>query len=116
MGRRVITWRGMIVISAVFLLVFAIAMYGILSSRRSMEQQYARQQAEIVEMEKAVSELKNELARVGTDSYVENEARERYDYVMSGEMLFAFSDPSKLENYTEEEWRIILEEGIYTTN
>ena len=116
MGRKVITWRGMIVISAVFLLIFGISMYGILSSRSAMEAQFERQQAEILQMEKTVSELKNDLARVGTDSYVENEARERYDYVMKDEMLFAFSDPAKLENYTEEEWRIVVEEGLYSDN
>jgi len=113
MGRKVITWRGMVVISAVFLLAFGCVMYGSLSSRSAMEAQYAKQQETIVQMQQEVSELKSELARVGTDGYVENEARERYDYIMDGEMRFEFSDPDKLENYTEEEWQIIMDEKLY---
>ena len=114
MGRRVVSWRGMAIISAVFLAAFAIALFGILSSRQAMEKQYALRQQQVVDMELDVSALKAELARVGTDGYVENEAREKYDYVKSGEMRFEFSDPGKLQNYTEEEWQIILDEKLYS--
>lgn len=113
MDRKVISWRGIAFFVGAFLVVFAIAMFGILSSRYAMEKQYAQQQSRIVDMEMNVSELKNELARVGTDGYVENEAREKYDYIKNGEMRFAFTDPQKLQYYTEEEWLIILEEGLY---
>ncbi|MBE5797938.1 MAG: hypothetical protein E7327_11285 [Clostridiales bacterium] len=113
MDRKVISWRGIAVMIMAFLVVFGIAMFGILSSRRAMEKQYQEQQSRIVDMEMNVSELKNELARVGTDGYVENEAREKYDYIKSGEMRFEFSDPQKLQNYTEDEWQIIVDENLY---
>lgn len=113
MGRRVIGWKGMALITAGMLLLFGCALYGVLSSRSAMEAQARQQQEQIVVMEQSVAELKAELARVGTDGYVENEAREKYDYVKNGEMRFEFSDPAKLQNYTEEEWQIILEEDLY---
>ncbi len=113
MREKVITWRSLIIITAAFLVIFAIAMYGILSSRAAMEAQYAQQQENIVQMEQVVAALKSELRRVGTDDYVENEAREHYDYVRSGEILFSFANPALLENYTEAEWQIVLEEGLY---
>lgn len=115
MGHKTITWRGMIFISAVFLGIFAVAMYGVLSSRSAMEAQYAQRQERIVVMEQEVAALKNELARVGTDGYVENEARERYNYVREGELRFEFADPDRLNHYTEEEWNVIMDEGLYPT-
>ncbi len=115
MGRKTITWRGMIFITAVMLLLFAVGMVRVMSSRSEMEERYARQQADIVVMEQELAALKNELARVGTDGYVENEARERYEYVREGEVRFEFADPDKLDNYTEDEWNIIMEEGLYPT-
>lgn len=113
MDRKVISWRGMAIIAIVFFAVFGAAMYGILTSRHAMQEQYALQHQQIVSMELDVSELKSELARVGTDGYVENEAREKYDYIKDGEMRFEFSDPQKLQNYTAEEWQVILDEKLY---
>lgn len=113
MDRKVISWRGMAVISAAFLVVFGIALFGVLSSRHAMYRQYQDQQSQIVDMELNVSELKAELARVGTDGYVENAAREKYEYIKDGEIRFKFSDPQKLQNYTEEEWQIIVDENLY---
>ena len=113
MGRRVISWKGMAVITAAILLFFGCILYGILSSRSAMEAQARSRQEQIVVMEQSVAGLKAELARVGTDGYVENEAREKYDYVKTGEMRFEFKDPGKLQNYTEDEWQIILDEDLY---
>lgn len=115
MKHRMMPWRGLIFIAVCFLAVFAVGMYGVLTSRSAMEEQYAQQQERIVAMEQEVAALENELARVGTDGYVENEARGRYDYVREGELRFEFSDPDKLDHYTEEEWQIIMDEGLYTT-
>lgn len=115
MGRKTITWRGMIFITAAMLLLFAVGMVRVVGQRRDMESLYDERQAKIVVREQEVSALKNELARVGTDGYVENEARGRYEYVRDGELRFEFADPGKLSHYTEAEWNIIMEEGLYTT-
>lgn len=115
MRGKVMTWRGMFVFAGVFLLIFAVAFSGVMASRRAMEEQYAQRQQGIVVMEQEVAALRSELERVGTDGYVENEARTRYDYVRSGEIRFEFSDPGMLSNYTESEWDVIMDEGLYTT-
>ena len=114
MGGKVITWKGMIFIAGAFFVVFLVLLSSVLASGKAMEEQYAQQQQHIVVMEQDVAALRNELARVGTDGYVENEARTRYDYVRMGEIRFEFSDPDKLDNYTETEWNIIMDEGLYT--
>lgn len=115
MRGKYITWRGMIFIAGTFLLIFAVTLSGVLVSRHTMEAQYAQQQATIVVMEQEVAALRNELARVGTDGYVEIEARTRYDYVRNGEIRFEFSDPSLLDNYTMQEWDVIMDEQLYPT-
>lgn len=115
MRGKVMTWRGMLMIAGAFFLVFVVALCGVLSSRSAMEAQYAQQQQGIVLMEQDVAALRSELERVGTDGYVENEARTRYDYVRSGEIRFEFSDPEMLSHYTEEEMEIIMDEELYTT-
>ena len=49
---------------------------------------------------------------MGTDSYVENEAREKYGYIQEGEICFEFTNPEVLNNYTREEWQIIVDERL----
>ncbi|MBQ2954190.1 MAG: septum formation initiator family protein [Clostridia bacterium] len=115
MRGKVLTWRGMLIIAGAFAAVFFVALFGVISSRHAMEAQYLQQQQTIVEMERQVAELRNELDRVGTDGYVENEARTRYDYVRNGEIRFEFSDPETLSYYTKAEWEIIMDEELYTT-
>lgn len=115
MRGKVMTWRGMAFIAGASFLVFLVALIGVLSSGNAMQAQYEQQQQAYVLMEQQVAELRNELARVGTDGYVENEARTRYDYVRSGEIRFEFSNPQLLSYYTEEEMEIIMDEGLYTT-
>lgn len=115
MRGKFITWRGMIFIAGTFLVIFAVLLSGVLISRRGMEAQYAQQQEVIVVMEQEVAALRNELARVGSDGYVEIEARKRYDYVRNGEIRFEFSDPALLDNYTMQEWEVIMDEQLYPT-
>lgn len=113
MDRKVISWRGMAFICGALLLAFLVATIGIQSSRANLLSQRAANQGQNVSMEMTLSELKSELARVGSDGYVENEAREKHDYIKDGEMRFEFTNPQKLQNYTAEEWAIIVEEDLY---
>lgn len=115
MKGKVIPWKGVIVVAGFFLVVFLVLLVGVTNSRNAMEAEYAERQATIVVMEREVAALRSELERVGTDGYVENEARTRYGYVRNGEIRFEFADPDKLGNYTEEEWAIIMDAGLYTT-
>ncbi len=113
MRGKVITWRGMIVIAGVFLLAFLVGLAWVYIARRPMEEQSALRQDTIVRLEQEVAELRTELERVGTDGYVEIQARTNFDYVRNGEIRFEFSDPDRLSYYTEEEWDIIMEEELY---
>mgnify|MGYP003464010802 CR=1 FL=1 len=111
-GRRVVTWRWLAFILVLFAVVFTVALHGVMSSRRALEEQYAQQEQRLASMENYVAQLKTELVRVGTDDYVENAARESGFY-RRGEMRFEFSDPQKLQNYTAEEWQVIIKKKLY---
>ena len=50
--------------------------------------------------------LDEQIARVGTNSYVESRARQDYQYIKPGELRFEFVNPEELYAYTEEEARI----------
>lgn len=113
MNRKMFPWRGIIIIAGFSFVLFLVAFVGVRNSRSAMEAESRARQAEIVVMEREVAALRSELARVGTDGYVENEARARYDYVRNGEIRFEFADPKKLGNYTDAEWEIVMDAGLY---
>ena len=80
--RRYISWRGMALGAALLLILFFTALFWV----------------------------RSELARVGSEGYVENAAREEYGFIKQGEIVFAFENPDALKGYTEEEYQIIMDE------
>ena len=61
-------------------------------------------------MEMEYADLLLQLQRVGSEGYVENEAREKYEFIRQGEIVFAFENPDVLKGYTQEEYQIIMDE------
>lgn len=57
--------------------------------------------------------LTNELAQVGTTSYIESRARTDYSYIKPGELRFEVVNPECLQGYTEAELQILMQEMIY---
>lgn len=113
MENRVMPWKGVFFFAGIIFVLFAVLLVGILNKHQDMEKKYLEQQAGIVTMARQVATLRTELERVGTDGYVENEARSRYGYVRDGEIRFEFSDPDKLSYYTLEEWDIVVDAGLF---
>ena len=62
---------------------------------------------ELADVRDDAEEVKRQIAMVGTDVQIMSEAREKYDFINPGEMRFAFSNPGALDDYTEEERRIL---------
>lgn len=111
--RRVISWAGMAILLALLLILFAIGMHMIGKHRAAVQERDAAMTIQLTDMELYYAQLKDELRRVGTDSYVENEAREKYGFISEGELCFEFTNPAVLNNYTTAEWQIIMDEGLY---
>ncbi len=112
--RKVISWRGMAFIAVAMLAVFAVLMWTNRSKLTALRAQEEALAATLVNMEMDYNDLRDELERVGSDGYVENVAREEYEYIKEGELCFAFTNPKKLQDYTEEEWQVIMEEKLYS--
>ncbi|MBQ8202608.1 MAG: septum formation initiator family protein [Clostridia bacterium] len=112
--RKVISWRGMALIVVLMLIVFAILMHTNQKRLNALREQEAALQLTLSGMELDFSDLRSELMRVGSDGYVENEARENYGFIKEGEICFEFTNPKKLQDYTEEEWQVIMEEKLYS--
>jgi cell division protein FtsB len=112
MARRggYIGWRWMALGAAAIVAVFIVALAAVRADLHELQVQEATLSLQMQLLEADYESLADELTRVGTDSYVENAARENYGFIRNGEIVFAFQNPEKLRGYTEEEYRIILEE------
>ncbi len=111
--RKVISWRALIVVAVLMIAVFGVLMYKSHQERQALLAQEAALLQTLTGMELDYNDLYDELARVGTEGYVENEARENYGFIKAGEICFAFTNPQKLQDYTAEEWQVIMEEKLY---
>ena len=108
--RRYFSWKFMAILAVVMIILFTGAMLWL---NADIEDLHAQDEAlrlslRVQDMEKANLDL--ELARMGSEGYVENEAREKYDFIREGEIVFAFEDPEALKGYTQEEYQIIMDE------
>lgn len=108
--RRYISWGGMALGAVLLLVIFAISMHWVRSDIKRLEAQDTTLQLTVNLMELNNADLKLDLERVGSDGYVENIARNEFDYIRQGEIVFVFEDPELLKGYTEEEYQIIMDE------
>ena len=108
--RQYFSWKFMAILAVLLVLLFCAALYWVRADIRKLQAQdeTLRLSVNVLDMEHANLEL--ELARVGSEGYVENEAREHYGFIREGEIIFVFEDPDVLKGYTEEEYQIIMDE------
>lgn len=108
--RRYISWRGMALGAALLVILFFVALHWVRADIEKLHAQNTTLQYKVNLMEMDYADLQLELQRVGSEGYVENEARENYGFIRSGEIIFAFENPELLRGYTEEEYQIIMDE------
>lgn len=108
--RKVISWPLLAVIVVVIFVAFFVLMNRRSTFRSRLQETHARQEAEINSLSEGLASLNIQLQRMGTDGFVENEAREKYDFIKQGEIRFVFTNPDALSDYTQEEMQIIMEE------
>lgn len=108
--RRYISWRGMALGAVLLVILFCVSLHWVRADIQKLQAQDATLQLKVNVMEMDYADLQLELQRVGSEGYVENEARENYGFIRDGEIVFAFEDPELLKGYTEEEYQIIMDE------
>ncbi len=108
--RSYIGWPLMALIGVLLVILFAVLMHWVRSDMAALQAQDTTLQLKVNVMEMDFADLQQQLKRVGSEGYVENEAREHYGFIRKGEIVFAFEDPDLLRGYTEEEYQIIMDE------
>ena len=108
--RRYISWYGMALGAVLLLILFGVSLHLVHSDIDQLEARDAALQLQVNLMEMDYADLQLELQRVGSEGYVENIARDEFDYIREGEIVFAFEDPDVLKGYTAEEYQIIMDE------
>ena len=108
--RRYISWRGMALATVLLVGLFCVSLHWVRSDIEQLKTKDTTLQLKVNLMEMDYADLLLELQRVGSEGYVENEAREQYGFIREGEIIFAFEDPKVLEGYTEEEYQTIMDE------
>lgn len=109
-SRHYFSWPALAFIAVVMFAVFFIVLQQVRSRTLQLETQAESLRMTISARENELSELEKELQRVDSEGHIENVAREEYDFIRKGEIIFRFNDPKKLEGYTIEEYQFIMDE------
>ena len=109
-SRHYFSWPALALIAVVMFAVFFIVLHQVRERTHQLEFEAESLRMTITSREAEISELEKELQRVDSEGHIENFAREEYDYIRKGEIIFRFNDPSKLEGYTVEEYQFIMDE------
>lgn len=108
--RRYLSWKLMIILAVLMLILFSAAMIWVNKDIQALQSTAEDKRQEAMNKSAELEELNLELLRMGTEGYVENEAREKLDFIREGEIVFAFENPDALKGYTLEEYQIIMDE------
>jgi len=94
--RRTMNIWVLIVACAFVLIGFFWYNHSLQASLDEVTAQYNAQQAKLSQQESRQTELDAMLDTVGTDVFIENQARTLYDYMMPDEILFQIDNPEAL--------------------
>ena len=105
-----ITWP---VVVFAGLMLLGILVYGLnvnAANRRALNDREANLQYNLSRKEEVQLQLAQQVEDIGSKSYIESHARSDYAYLKPGEMRFEVVNAEVLDNYTQEEWQVILDE------
>lgn len=113
MNQKVIRWPALALAGMVILGLFLWAFW---RNGQDLEAEQSRQaalQRTLTTLQNNQVDLTAQLAQIGTNSYIEYRAREDYAFLKPGELRFEIVNEDCLENYTEEEMNILMQELVY---
>ena len=93
--RRYIRWQGMALGCVALVVLFCVSMHWVRTDIAKLQAQDTTLQYSVSVMEMEYADLLLQLQRVGSEGYVENEAREKYDFIRQGEIVFEFEFPER---------------------
>ena len=105
-----VSWYLVIVLVIVLAGVFIAGMVINQRQRTRLAEQEATLQMALSRREEQQLSLQQKIDNIGSKSYIETRARADYAYLKPGELRFEVVNSDQLDNYTDEEWQVILDE------
>lgn len=99
-------WGKIVLCGALALTLFLVWNGRLKEERQRLLEEETTLRINLADVTAQGNSLDEQIARVGTNSYVESRARQDYQYIKPGELRFEFVNPEELYAYTEEEARI----------
>lgn len=93
--RTVSIWI-VVAVSFCFLAIFLVGSGKVTANRRDLEEQYEQSRINLNNAQQQNKELKVLLNNLGTDSFIENQARTLYGYMRPDEIRFVITNPEVL--------------------
>lgn len=87
-----------VAVMCLMVLAFGLVNAGIASSINEINQERANLSRQQADLKSQQDELNAQKERIGTDAFVEQEARDQYDYMMPDELRFVITFPDDSTN------------------
>lgn len=113
MNRMVIRWQALVLVCVVIVALFGWTFWRNSQDLQAEKDRQATLQRTLTHLQNDQITLSNQLAQIGTSSYIEHRAREDYSFLKPGELRFEIVNQDCLEGYTEDELRILMQELVY---
>ena len=106
-------WSRFIGLAVLMLTVFLLIWHILGQNTRSLRAEEEGLQVTLGQLQDEAGDLAAALREVGTESYVETQARLQYGFLKEGELRFSFDHPEYLETLTNAEYAIYIRETQY---
>ena len=103
---KTVSWFRIVLLGLAVMAVFLWVNQAISRRTGEMEEMETELRVELSELQEDTSRLRSSIAQVGTENYIENEARSRYGFIKTGELRYAFTNPEALDDLTDAEYAI----------
>ena len=112
---QTITWLAFLVITGVICLAFVAGLLWNSRDLKNANNTYSQLQYTLSVNEKTRLSLEDELKSVGSKPYIESRARSELLYLRPDEIRFEVENAELLDNYTPQEWNILMEQKALDT-
>lgn len=96
MQAKEMRWTKLALICVAALAAFLVAVHQVNGRLEELQAREATLTSQLSQLQRQNEALSNEIAQVGTESYIEDRARSDYQYVKPGELRFEIVNPGAL--------------------
>ncbi len=109
---RRVRYMTLFVMLALIAVAFAATNHNIRASIENLDKQESQGRIRLSAVQDEQYKLQSELSIVGTDAYIENQARTRYGYLKPGELRFVITNPEALYSNGDQAPQLQSVEGV----